>query len=143
MDSQYTKILLRDVQVATRVGLASWERETPQLLTVTVELYSGVRDYLGHVTPSSIINYCRIYDFIQSWTVRPHTELVETLVGDLLDTCFECLDVGACRISVTKPQVLDWAAAAGVEVFITRGEYEQSSRGQLFRARTIRHYHTQ
>jgi hypothetical protein len=70
MDTQHSKIVLRDVQVAARVGLAAWERETPQLLTVTVELYAGVRDYLGHVTPTSIINYCRIYDFIRRTSFR-------------------------------------------------------------------------
>lgn len=142
MDSHYTKIILRDVAVSARVGLASWERETPQLLTVTVELYAALRDYLGDVKPASIINYCRIYDLIQGWRVRPHTELLETLVSDLLDACFECDDVSACRVSVTKPQVLDWAAAAGVEVFTTRSEYACSSGGQLARARAIQRHLT-
>lgn len=93
MESRYTKIVLRDVEVSARVGLASWERETPQRLVANVELYAEAEDYLGRVQPATIIDYCRLYDLIRSWTVRPHTELLETLVTDLVDACFECLDV--------------------------------------------------
>lgn len=140
MESRYTKIVLRDVEVSARVGLASWERETPQRLLANVELYAEAEDYLGRVKPATIIDYCRLYDLIRSWTVRPHTELLETLVTDLVDACFECLDVDACRVSVTKPQVLDWALAAGVEVYLTRGDYECSTAGQLHRARMAQQF---
>lgn len=140
MESRYTKIVLRDVEVSARVGLASWERETPQRLVANVELYAEAEDYLGRVQPATIIDYCRLYDLIRSWTVRPHTELLETLVTDLVDACFECLDVHACRVSVTKPQVLDWALAAGVEVYLTRGDYEYSTAGQLHRARMAQQF---
>jgi dihydroneopterin aldolase len=135
MESRYTKVLLRGVEVSARIGLAAWERETPQRLIANIELYAEAKDYLGSVKPNTIIDYCPIYDLIQSWRLRAHTELLETLVTDLVDACFECLEVDACRISVLKPQVLDWAAAAGVEVYMTRKDYDCSSAGQLHRAR--------
>lgn len=80
MESRYTKIVLRDVEVSARVGLASWERETSQRLVANVEFYAEAEDYLGRVKPATIIDYCRLYDLIRSWTVRPHTELLEKLV---------------------------------------------------------------
>jgi dihydroneopterin aldolase len=92
-DTAYTKIVLKDVEVSARVGLASWERERPQRLIVNVELYAEPKDYLGYVTPRSIIDYYKLYDRIQSWRVRAHTDLVETLVSDLLDAGF---DAGEC-----------------------------------------------
>jgi dihydroneopterin aldolase len=122
----YTKIVLQNVEVTTRVGLASWERERPQRLIVSLELFAASSDYLKDVTVDSIIDYCPIYDRIQSWGTRAHTDLIETLVSDLLNACFDCPRVIACKVSVTKPEVLDRAQCAGAEAFVHRREYERS-----------------
>jgi len=121
----YTKIVLRNVEVTVRIGLAAWERERPQRLVASVELYTASRDYLRDVTADSIIDYCPIYDRIQSWRSRKHTELIETLVSELLDACFDHPQVVACKVSVTKSEVLDQAEAAGAETFVHRREHER------------------
>jgi dihydroneopterin aldolase len=61
MDPTYTKIVLKNVEVTARVGLAAWERERPQRLVVNVELFAAPVDYLREVTSESIIDYCPIY----------------------------------------------------------------------------------
>ena len=130
MPPPYTRIILQNVAVTARVGLASWERERSQRLIVNIELYAGSQDYLGDVTNESIIDYCPIYDRIQNWRTRAHTDLIETLVRDLLSACFDCPQVVACKVSVAKPEVFDQAQAAGAEVFMHRRDYE---RGRGFR----------
>lgn len=122
----YTKILLKNVEVTTRIGLAPWERERPQRLLVNLELYAASEDYLRKVTSESIIDYCPIYEHIQSWRTRPHTELIETLVSELLNACFELPQVVACKVSVTKPEVFDQAQGAGAEAYMQRRDYERS-----------------
>jgi 7,8-dihydroneopterin aldolase/epimerase/oxygenase len=121
----YTKLILQNVEVTVRVGLASWERERPQRLHVNIELYAASGDYLREVTAASIIDYSPIYTRIQSWQSRPHTELVETLVSDLLSACFDCPQVLACKVSVTKPEVFDRCQGAGAEAFMHRRDYER------------------
>ena len=121
----YTRIVLQNVAVTARVGLASWERERSQRLIVNIELYAGSQDYLSDVTNESIIDYCPIYDRIQNWRTRAHTDLIETLVRDLLSTCFDCPQVAACKVSVAKPEVFDQAQGAGAEVFMHRRDYER------------------
>lgn len=136
MNTEYTRIVLRQVTTAARVGLASWERERPQKLLVNVELYAESHDYLGFVNPASIIDYYPIYSFIQGWRSRPHTELIEDLLVGLLNVCFAPLEVSACRVSVVKTEVLEYAAAAGAEAFMTREEYDRSRHGQIVHAKT-------
>lgn len=127
MSPTYTRIILQNAEVTARVGLAPWERERSQRLIVNVELYALSQDYLTDVTIDSIIDYCPIYARIQSWRTRAHTDLVETLVNDLLSACFGCPQVAACKVSVAKPEVFDQAAGAGVEVAMHRRDYERSA----------------
>ena len=122
----YTKIVLRKVEVTTSIGLAAWERKRPQRLVVALELYAGSEGYLRDVTSDSIIDYVPIYERIQGWRTRPHTELIETLVSELVRTCFESARVIACQVLVTKSEVLDQAEAAGVETFVHRRDYERA-----------------
>jgi 7,8-dihydroneopterin aldolase/epimerase/oxygenase len=125
MEPTYTRLILQNVEVTARVGLASWERERPQRLLVNIELYAASRDYLREVTAASIIDYSPIYNRIQSWQSRPHTELIEALVSDLLSACFDCPQVLACKVSVTKPEVFDRCQGAGAEAFMRRRDYER------------------
>jgi 7,8-dihydroneopterin aldolase/epimerase/oxygenase len=121
----YTKILLKNVEVTARVGLASWERERPQRLLVNIEFFAASDDYLRDVTNTSIIDYCPLYDRIQSWRTRAHVDLIETFVSELLNACFDCPQVIACKVSVTKPEVFDQAEGAAAEAFMHRQDYER------------------
>ena len=126
MVPSYTKILLQNAEVTASIGLAPWERERPQRLLVNIELYAESEDYLRKVTNESIIDYCPLYERIQSWRTRPHTELIEAFVSELLHACFEFPQVVACKVSVTKPEVFDRAQAAGAEAYMQREDYERS-----------------
>jgi len=126
----YTKLVLREVAVSARVGLAPWERERAQRLLVDVELHADPEAYLASVSTRSLIDYRLVYERIQRWQGRAHTEILETLVSDLLDASFEDSQVVACRIWLRKVEALDRASAAGVDVFVTRREYEYRPGGR-------------
>jgi 7,8-dihydroneopterin aldolase/epimerase/oxygenase len=127
VEPTYTKVFLKDVEVTARIGLAPWERERPQRIVASVELYARSNEYLKTITAESMIDYSLIYERVQSWRTRAHIDLVETFVSELLAACFEYPQVMACKVSVTKPEVFDQAQAAGAEVFMTRRDYELSS----------------
>jgi 7,8-dihydroneopterin aldolase/epimerase/oxygenase len=126
MTAAYTKILLQNVEVTASVGLAAWERVRPQRLVVNLELYAAPENYLREVTRESIIDYSPLYERIQSWSTRPHTELIETFVSELLTACFEFPQVLACKVSVAKPEVFDQAQGAGAEAYMQRRDYERA-----------------
>ena len=54
---------------------------------------------------------------ISAWPGRPHVDLLETLVEELVGVCFAAPAVQACRVSVVKPDIFNEVAAVGVEVF--------------------------
>lgn len=135
--SPYTKILLREVAVTVRVGLAPWERERAQRVVVDVELYAEPDRYLASATAASIVDYRPVYDRVRRWQSRPHTDVLETLVNDLLDACFEDAQVVACRVSIRKVEALD-EASAGVETSMTRRDYEYRHGRPVHRPNTPR-----
>ena len=112
----YVRVILQDVQTEAHVGLHPWERhpERPTRLLVNVEMFAhaGVGD--------AFIDYDPVRDAIRAWPGRRHTDLLETLAGELVALCFANGRVEACRVSVVKPDVFNETGAAGVELYCVR-----------------------
>lgn len=104
-----------------RVGLYDWERteDFRQPVQVSVCLYADP-DYLKKASPDNLIDYGAIGAYIESWSARPHTALVETLMADLLAACFKNPLVTAVKATISKPDILPQAGGAGLEIFINR-----------------------
>ncbi len=113
----YIRIVLRDVQTEARIGLHPWERhpERPTRLIVNVEMFAH-----APASETAFIDYDTLRHAIRGWPARPHTDLLETLVDELVGLCFADARVEACRVSVVKPDIFNEAAAAGVEVYRLR-----------------------
>ena len=117
-DRSYTRTLLRDVQTEAHVGLHPWERfpERPSRLVVNVEMFA----HADGSVPGAYIDYDPVRAAIAAWPQRPHTDLLETLVEELIARCFDNPRVEACRVSLVKPDIFNEAAGAGVEAYRTR-----------------------
>ena len=74
----------------------------------------------GPMAQGDFINYDHVRDFLRSLPDRPHVDLLETIVDDIVDACFELRQVVACRVCVTKPDIFNEAGGAGVDVTRTR-----------------------
>jgi 7,8-dihydroneopterin aldolase/epimerase/oxygenase len=115
-ERDYARVILRDIYVEARVGLHPWERhpERPSRLTINIELFShGTRQ-------SEFIDYDRIHKAFKEWPNRPHTELLETLVEEVVELCFSIPLVEACRVSIVKPDIFNDTAAVGIELYRRR-----------------------
>lgn len=110
----YMRVILKDICVEARVGLHPWERhpERPHRLIVNVELFARVP-----ADPTEIINYDHIHRAFKEWPNRPHTELLETLVAEVVGICLAIPQVEAARVSIMKPDVFNDTAAVGVELY--------------------------
>ena len=117
----YIRVMLRDLMTEAHVGLHPWERhpERPTRLVVNVEMFAALQGPAAAIT-QGLIDYDPIREALKSWPSRPHTDLLETLVDELVGLCFRHPAVQACRVSVMKPDIFNEAAAAGVEVYRTR-----------------------
>lgn len=116
------RVLLRDVEVQASVGLHAWERhpERPTRLIVNVEMFAHTEGPVDGAGASGIIDYDGVRNAIAAWAHRPHVDLLETLVEQLVTVCFEIGPVQACRVSVVKPDIFNDVGAVGVEVFRIR-----------------------
>jgi dihydroneopterin aldolase len=118
----HIRVVLRDVEVQASVGLHAWERhpERPTRLIVNVEMFAPAEGPVDGGGTAGIIDYDRVRSVIVTWPSRPHVELLETLVEELVSVCFGIGAVQACRVSVVKPDIFNDAAGVGVEVFRIR-----------------------
>ena len=114
----YTRTILRNVHTEAHVGLHAWERhpQRPTRLIVNVEMFA----YADGNTPLSYIDYDPVHASVMAWPGRPHTDLLETLMEELISRCFDNPRVSACRVSVIKPDVFNQADGAGVEAYRIR-----------------------
>lgn len=117
-DSQIS--ILEGVEIHVRCGLHPWERhaERPNRILVTVELYTTTP--FDPATNAGYLDYDRVRERLQTWTDRPHTDLLETLLSELTDFAFEDPLVEACRVKIIKPDIFNEARGAGVEWFRRR-----------------------
>jgi dihydroneopterin aldolase len=115
----YACIFVREIAVDVRIGLYEAEKKAPQRVLVSAELYTGP----GYLKREGILDYEKVYDFVQSWGQRPHVELIETYVEETLKFVFGFEEVRAAKISIAKQDIFEKANAAGVEVFLMREEF--------------------
>lgn len=129
-DRDYIRVILRDLITQAHVGLHPWERhpERPTRLVVNIEMFAALHGPAAQVA-QGLIDYDPIRDALKSWPSRPHTDLLETLVDELVELCFRHPAVQACRVSVLKPDIFNEAAAAGVEVYRCRPAIPAGSAG--------------
>ena len=123
--NDYIRIVLKDVVVEAHIGLHPWERhpERPSRLRISVDLFAHLQD--GPLAADTFIDYDGIRDFLLTLKDRPHTDLIETLMNDIVAKCFENDRVEACRVSILKPDIFNEADAAGIEVFRTRSGWKK------------------
>lgn len=118
----HVRVVLRDMAVQASVGLHPWERhpERPARLIVNVEIFAYADGPVDGRGAAGIMDYDPIRSAIAGWPGRPHVDLLETLVEELVTICFGIAAVQACRVSVMKPDIFNDVAAVGVEVFRVR-----------------------
>ena len=116
-------VKLENVIVEAACRVHPWERhpERPNKLSIDVTLFARLSE--RRLREFGYINYDHIRDFLKQFPTRPHTELLETLVDEIVDKCFEDPRVDACRVSVMKLSIFNEVGAAGVEVYRTRANW--------------------
>jgi dihydroneopterin aldolase len=124
--ASYERVALEDLTVELQVGINEWERAPgkAQRLLVTVEMFRHRGAFTGK-SVADCINYDRVYSHIAArWTpARAHVDLLEQLLEELVEVCFEDARVEACRVAIRKPHVYNGYAVPLVEVYRLRSDF--------------------
>ncbi len=117
------RMIARGIAVEMYVGIHDFEYQMPQTVIVNVEA-----EAMLPYRPRDIgecLDYTHMCDFVHAWKDRPHTELVETLLFDVVEFCFADARVTRVDVEILKPAVIAQADAVGVGLRVTRAEYQQ------------------
>jgi 7,8-dihydroneopterin aldolase/epimerase/oxygenase len=121
--SDHVEVKLRNVVVETQCGTHPWEKhpERPNRLSIDITLFAALNH--RRLADFGYINYDHIRNYLRQFPARPHTELIETLLDEIVEQCFSDKRVDACRVSIMKLDIYSEVEAAGVEVYRTRAQW--------------------
>ncbi|MHB8286732.1 MAG: dihydroneopterin aldolase [Caulobacteraceae bacterium] len=113
------RVFVRGLLVQAEIGLYPHERGRVQPLVIDVEL---------ELTPAPVagiadtVNYETLADYAAALAAEGHVDLVETFAERLAHGCLANPRVMRARVRVEKPEALERAQAAGVEILVARAE---------------------
>lgn len=117
------RVAVEALTVLASIGISDWER-TPgkrQRLQFDVAVY---RDAFGAETDiADCYNYSGLQRFLVGFGERPHIDLLETIVAEILDFCFQDARVAAVEATATKPDVFNGVGQPSVGAAVTRSQW--------------------
>ncbi len=118
------RINITNLVTHVKVGIYPRERKSQRIMI------NGVIAGCYPVRPNSIeecISYEHVYKLaVQEWPKRPHVDLLETYLVELLEYVFTIDNrIQQARFSLCKPDVFKEAEAVGIEAEWTRADFER------------------
>jgi len=130
-DGQEVHVMVRDLVTTVPIGIHAHEQGASQRVCLNMDVFGRII-----LEPASIhdcIDYDRIHDLVvRQWPHRSHTLLLETLLLELIDFCFNN-DTRITKItaSLTKPDIFHEASHVGVAFTKTRQRWEEERRTRV------------
>jgi dihydroneopterin aldolase len=109
------RVFLRNYRVQASIGIHDFEKQAPQTLLISVDLYlepplAPLNDDIANT-----LDYDFLREGISRLVAGRHFNLQETLVHAILDLCLSHAEVALARVSSEKPDVYPDCEAVGYE----------------------------
>ena len=109
-------IFLRDLRVETIIGIYDWERETPQTVSIDLELATDVARAAQSDDIADALDYKQIAKRLIAFVGESRFQLVETLAERIATLLREEFGVPWCKVTVNKGGAVRGASAVGIEI---------------------------
>ena len=113
------RIFLRDLRVETIIGIFDWERETPQTVSIDLEMATDVARAAQSDDIADALDYKAVAKRLIAFVGESRFQLVETLAERIAAILREEFGVPWVRVTVNKGGAV--RGASGVGVVIERG----------------------
>lgn len=124
--AQCRRIFLREVVLDANIGIHSFERQGPQRLVVSVDLFIPLAlSTPKHDKIHEVVDYDFVHGAIRRRIQQGHINLQETLVDDVARSLLAHPAVYAVRVVSEKPDIYEDVEAVGVEVFHVKEEMQK------------------
>jgi len=107
-------VLIRNLEVLSRIGVHGHEHGKPQPVRINVTLTANITPMDDRL--ENAVDYEAVTEKIRAIALAGHINLAETLAEKIASTCLEDTRVVRARIRVEKLHALPGAEAAGVEI---------------------------
>jgi dihydroneopterin aldolase len=87
-----------------------------QTLIFDIDLISHKGAFTG-ASIADCVDYDRVLHYVLKLPQRPHIDLLETILEELVQFCFEDKNVDACRVKVSKPDIYNGNPVPSVTFF--------------------------
>lgn len=119
--------LAKEIEVNMFVGIRDFEYKDKQKVLVNVKGYGGVPFKPKDI--NECLDYSKICDYVKLWENRPHVDLIETLLSEVVEFCFQQdKRIFKLEVEILKPEVIQHTKYVGVAMAITREEFNLLNR---------------
>tara|TARA_B100000214_G_scaffold293276_1_gene222992 strand:+ start:140 stop:487 length:348 start_codon:yes stop_codon:yes gene_type:complete len=110
------KVLIKNLQVETIIGIFNWEREVRQVVSIDLEMEFDNKVAAKSDDIEDALDYKKIGKRVSSYVERSKFKLVERLAEQIAKLVLKEFPVSSLTISVTKPGALRGSESVGISI---------------------------
>ena len=110
---------MRDLRVATVIGIYEWEKRIKQTISIDLEMGTDIRTAAASDTIDDTLNYKAVSKRIIAFVEGNRFQLIETLAEKIAELLLKEFKLPWLKLTVSKPGAV--SAAGNVGVIIERG----------------------
>ena len=110
------KVLIKNLQVETIIGIFNWEREVRQVVSIDLEMEFDNKVAAKSDDIEDALDYKKIGKRVSSYVKRSKFKLVERLAEQIAKLILKEFPVSSLTVSVTKPGALRGSESVGISI---------------------------
>tara|TARA_A100001037_G_scaffold158526_1_gene142976 strand:- start:7 stop:354 length:348 start_codon:yes stop_codon:yes gene_type:complete len=110
------KVLIKNLQVETIIGIFNWEREVRQVVSIDLEMEFDNKVAAKSDDIEDALDYKKIGKRVSSYVERSKFKLVERLAEQIAKLILKEFPVSSLTVSVTKPGALRGSESVGISI---------------------------
>ena len=110
------KVLIKNLQVETIIGIFNWEREVRQVVSIDLEMEFDNKVAAKSDDIEDALDYKKIGKRVSSYVERSKFKLVERLAEQIAKLVLKEFPVASLKVSVTKPGALRGSESVGISI---------------------------
>lgn len=108
------KIIIRQLQLETRIGLLPWEQESRQRVLVDLDIATDITAAAVADDIEGTVNYAEVCDRVAILADREKFKLIETLAEQIAQLVLRDFSAARVTVTVNKVDVLPQVASVGI-----------------------------
>lgn len=107
-------IRVKNLKLYGSLGVYDWEKDFKRGLVFNLELEVDNEKSMKSDDISDTIDYDKITNLIKDYVASNHCDLIEKMVGDLLDLIMQDQKIARCTLEIDKLKVYDFVDSFSV-----------------------------